>query len=311
MSKIIVICGPTASGKTDLGHNLALHYGGEIINCDSMQVYCNMVNITASPSLKLRQEASYHLYNFWSTDKLFSVAQYAELASAKVKEILSRNKLPILVGGTGMYVNALLNGYNNIPNISDEVRNYTRDLHDKIGQQEFFILLKQIDSATCSKINPNDVQRSLRAFEVFKETGRSITSYHHLHTNIHPLKGYDFKTFFILPERKFLYDICNKRLIDMFSSETMEEIKYLKNRVLDPKMPAAGAIGVREIISYLDNLISFDEAIIQAQARTRQYAKRQITWFRHQLQVKNTLEYHNIITYNNLISKIQRLFEYS
>lgn len=299
----IIICGPTASGKTDFGHLLAKKYNGEIINCDSMQVYENIPIITSSPHSNLQSELPYHLYNFLKIDEEFSVVKYTKIAAKKVKEISDAGKLPIIVGGTGMYINALLFGYSEIPAISDAVRKYVQDLYLKIGHEEFFCNLTKLDKQVNTKLNRSDKQRALRAYEVLEETGKSIFAFQDS-KNITPLSKFNFKVMFLHPERNFLYSMCNHRLEKMFSDGVIQEIMFLNKKCKDLKSSGIKAIGIQEIMDHLDNKITVDEALKLAQTRTRQYAKRQITWFKHQIPNKTTLEYSNLQEFEYLKSII-------
>lgn len=335
MPKLLVICGPTGSGKTDFAHEIALKNNGEIVNCDSIQIYTEIPILTASPQATLRykqqlnasefrqtefksktaerstldehsrvsqnsfvsthlhEDVPYYLYNFQSVKDEFSVAKYTQLAAGKIQEIINREKLPILVGGTGMYINSLLYGYNNIPEILSEVREEARDLQKTLSQEDFYKLLQNIDPLSGTKIKPNDSQRSLRAYEVFKQTGKSIITFQSAE-NILPLPDMDFEIVFLNPDRDLLYQICNGRLIDIFNNGALEEARSIKDNFSKLTTSAAKAIGLRELVSYLDNEISYEEAVVRAQQRTRQYAKRQVTWFKHQLKEKKVLDYSNL-----------------
>ena len=299
MRDILVICGPTGCGKTDFAHQFALKNKGEIINCDSMQIYNEIPILTASPSNILKSEVPYHLYNFQSVTSEFSVAKYTTLVSSVIHQIIDRGNLPILVGGTGMYISALLYGYNDIPEISKVVREESRLLHANIGQGNFFKLLCSLDNLSSIKINPQDTQRSLRAFEVFKQTGKSIFSYQN-ENNIFPLGNLSFKIIFLNPTRELLYNICDRRLIDIFNNGAIEEVKNIKDNLPALNTPAAKAIGAHELLSYLKGECNFADALTAAQKRTRNYAKRQITWFKHQLKEKDSIEYSSLEKFNQI-----------
>lgn len=289
---IIIVCGPTASGKTDFAHNLAHKYNGEIVNGDSIQIYNNIPILTASPSFNFQKELPYHLYNFISINQEFSVIKYIELATKKIKEIYQRGKLPIIVGGTGMYINALIYGYNEIPHVPKEIRKSSMNLHNKIGQQEFYNNLIEMDPLSL-RLNPNDQQRVLRAHEVFMMTKQSIFSFYNKKIII-PLPDFKFEILFLNPERQFLYSLCNMRLKEIFSKGAINEVQFIQENFENIKTSAMKAIGMQEIINFLKNKITIDEAINLAQAKTRQYAKRQITWFNNQLKEKKILKYSNI-----------------
>lgn len=288
MNSATLICGPTGSGKSNFAHLLARKNSGEIVNIDSRQVYREIPIITASPPESYQAELPHHLYNFLPVEEEFSIAKYCELTAPVIKNISSRGRLPIIVGGTGMYINSLLFGYNEIPSIPAEVRKATKELHEKLGQEEFYRRLILLDREAASLIKPQDPQRSQRAYEVFTATGKSIFDFRS-HSNIKPLPEFNFKVICLLPERKFLYEMCNKRLEGMFKEGAIEEVTAIKERLAGSH--ALKSVGAQEILDFLDNKISLEEAIALAQNRTRQYAKRQITWFKHQIPEKTILEF--------------------
>ncbi|MGX6959723.1 MAG: tRNA (adenosine(37)-N6)-dimethylallyltransferase MiaA [Rickettsia endosymbiont of Pentastiridius leporinus] len=290
--EIVILCGPTASGKSYLGHELAKIKNGEIVNIDSMQVYKEIPIITASPSEIYKTEIPYHLYNFLSITEDFSVIKYLKLAAEKINEITTRGKLPILIGGTGLYINSLVFGYNDIPGISLELRNQTRELHSKIGNIELHSRLAKLDPLATSKIKPGDTQRLIRAYEVFTQTGKSIFSFQTTQKEL-ILPEYTFKIIFLNPERKFLHKICKERLQKIFKEGAIEEIALLKQQFNPENYLNLKAVGVKEILDYLEGKASLDEAFEAALIRTRRYAKRQVTWFKHQIGGKITLEYSN------------------
>jgi tRNA dimethylallyltransferase len=289
---IIILCGPTASGKSYLGHELAKIHNAEIVNIDSMQVYKEIPIITASPIQSYKTEITYHLYNFLSITEDFSVIKYLKLAAEKIKEITTRGKLPILIGGTGLYINSLVFGYNNIPDIMEDVRREVRELHSKIGNIGLWNELEKLDSLASSRINQGNTQRLIRAYEVFKQTGKSIFSFQTLPKE-RILSDFNFKIIFLNPERKFLYKTCDERLQKIFKEGAIDEIALIKKQFTPQDYLNLKAVGVKEILAYLDGNLTLDEALSAAQIRTRQYAKRQVTWFKNQIQDKTTLEYSN------------------
>ena len=298
-NRAIVIFGPTASGKTGFAHHLAKKYNGEVVNADSMQIYQQIPIITASPSLKLKNEISYHLYNFHSTEDDFSVIKYILLAAVIIREIIARGKLPIIVGGSGLYINTLLYGYHDLPEIDGNIRKEARSLHSKIGQEQFFKLLCQMDPLVQNKLKTEDSQRSIRAYEVVKQTGCSIFSFYH-RQNISPLPDIVFENFFLLPERSFLHYLCNQRILEMFNCGAIEEVERVYKQQGDEIANGIKAIGAKEIVKYITGSISKNEALEIASAKTRQYAKRQITWFKHQVPQKVILEFSNLTEYQKL-----------
>lgn len=298
MKKAVIICGPTASGKSDFAHVIAKKYCGEIVNIDSMQVYRQIPIITASPPDPLKSELPYHLYNFLDIDQEFSVVKYVNLAADTIRMISQKGNIPIIVGGTGLYINALLFGYNEIPPISEDIKRFSVELYEKIGGAEFVKLFRNLDPLAASRLNSNDTHRIVRAFEVFKQTGKSIVSFQE-NNNIIPLPEFRFKVIFLSPERSFLYQVCNQRLSSIFASGAIEEaLEVRKNFGNIGRIKKA--LGLLEIIAYLDNKISLVEAINITQNKTRQYAKRQVTWFKHQIPNKITIEYSTCSEFESL-----------
>lgn len=301
MKKIVIVCGPTASGKTDFAHRLAKNSKGEIVNADSMQIYKQIPIITASPSKKLQQEIPYHLFNFQNVNEEFSSAQYVQKASQTIKNIEKKGSLPIVVGGSGMYINMLLHGYSDIPDIDKNIRQEARNLYKKIGSEEFFQKLEKIDKDITKILNPSDSQRVIRAYEVIKQTGKSILFFQS-QENIKPLKDFEFEIIFLLPSRDLLYSICNSRFEYMFNNGAIDEVKAMLENCGEISTSASKALGISQIISYLKSKIDKKFAIEDAQTKTRQYAKRQITWFSNQIQDKTTLNFSTIEEYEKIIN---------
>lgn len=306
--EIIIICGPTASGKSYLGHAIAKKLGGEIVNCDSMQIYKQIPIITSSPPQMYLNEIPYHLYNFGPIDKEFSVIKYVNLAYEKIQTIVSNQKVPIVIGGTGLYINSLLFGYNEIPTIDTDIRQHVRKLYTDLGQVNFFNQLKELDSIAGQKLNPGDTQRVLRAYEVLLQTQKSIFSFQS-NQNINILSNFKYKIIFLYPERNFLYQMCNERLEKIFMSGAIEEVTKLYLEFPDLNSSGAKAIGIQEIINYLEGKSSLQESLRLAQMKTRQYAKRQITWFKNQIQDKITLEYSDNKQFKELVAKLLNRFD--
>jgi len=291
MKNALLICGPTASGKSQLAHHLAKAHNGEIVNCDSMQIYNETSIITASPNANDIEEVQYHLYNFISITENFTVIKYLKLAVEKIREISSRNKLPIIVGGSGLYVSSLLYGYNQIPEIDLIIKRNAKILQNELGQIEFFEHLKNLDPIAGLRLNQNDKQRSLRAYEVWQQTRQSIFTFQQL-DNILPLPEFNINVTFLNPEREQLYQTCNNRLEKIFNNGAIEEVQRLKTTLKPHHLNSIKPIGVQEILAYLNEDISLPQALALAQAKTRQYAKRQITWFKNQLKESKLIVLH-------------------
>ena len=277
-SKIILIYGPTASGKSKFAIKLAKKISGQIINADSMQVYKEFKVLTARPLQKDYQNIKHHLYGFQNAKKNFSTGDWLKLAKQKILYCRKIKKTPILVGGTGLYFKALTEGLVNIPKIPNNFRNKVRNLHKRIGQKKFFQKLLQIDPLIKDRINSLDVQRSLRAYEIKSFTKKSMISW--FKNTKSDYDNNDFYKICIDFPRKDLLDRINKRSEDMIKLGAILEVKkFIKLRV--PKNKSLSkAIGISEIKQYLQKKIQTEQLIEKISIKTRQYAKRQSTWAR-------------------------------
>ena len=280
-SKIFLIAGPTASGKSDFAIKLAKKINGEIINADSMQVYKQLKVLTARPKSNRIDYIIHHLYGFLDVKKNFSTGQWLKLSIKKIKEIQNKNKIPIVVGGTGLYFKALTDGLVKIPNVPLKIRNETRKLQKKYGQKKFYQSLIKLDKLSKSKINQNDIQRSLRAYEVKKFTKISLFEWFkktkkNFETNI-------FEKIYINYPRQDLIKRINQRTEQMFRKGAIIEIKKFLKLKIRKENSSNKVIGVAEISNYLKKNINFDETKEIISIKTRQYAKRQSTWARGQM----------------------------
>ena len=277
-SKIILIYGPTASGKSKFAIKLAKKISGQIINADSMQVYRELKILTARPLKKDHQKIKHHLYGFQSAKKNFSTGDWLKLANQKILLCKKTKQTPILVGGTGLYFKALTDGLMNIPKIPLSFRNKVRNLHKKIGQKKFFLELLKIDPLIKNQINNLDTQRSIRAYEIKSYTKKSITSWFK-----NTKSDYDKTDFFKICidfPRKDLIERINQRSKEMIESGAILEVKkFIKLRVPKEKS-LTKAIGINEIKEYLQKKIQIEQLIEKISIKTRQYAKRQSTWAR-------------------------------
>ena len=277
-SKIILISGPTASGKSNFAIKLAKKINGEIINADSMQVYKELKILSARPKVKSYQKIKHHLYGFQNIKKNFSTGDWLKLTTKKIKEIKKRKKIPILVGGTGLYFKAILDGLVNIPNIPMRFRIKIRSLHKDLGQKNFYKKLLILDPKSKNKINPTDSQRSIRAYEVKQFTKKSLSDW------FKETKSYfkrdDFQKIYIDFPRPQLIERINTRTDQMIRDGAINEVKrFIKLNIRKDK-PANKAIGVVEIKKYLNNEKDLNEIKEEISIKTRQYAKRQSTWAR-------------------------------
>ncbi|MDA9813987.1 tRNA (adenosine(37)-N6)-dimethylallyltransferase MiaA [Candidatus Pelagibacter sp.] len=277
-SKIILISGPTASGKSNFSIKLAKKINGEIINADSMQVYKELKILSARPNLKDYQNIKHHLYGFHSVKNNFSTGDWLKNAIKKIKEVRQRKKIPIFVGGTGLYFKALTEGLVSIPNIPIKYRNNTRDLQKKLGQKKFYQKLIKLDPNSKEKINSTDTQRSIRAYEVKQYTKKS------LHDWFKNTKSYfkkeDFYKIYMDYPREELIQRIGKRTEQMIKIGAINEVKrFVKLKVRKDKS-VNKAIGIYEIKEYLEKRNDMSEVIEKISIKTRQYAKRQSTWAR-------------------------------
>ncbi len=277
-SKIILISGPTASGKSNFAIKLAKKINGEIINADSMQVYKELKILSARPKLKNYQKIKHHLYGFQNINKNFSTGDWLRLVIKKIKEVKKRKKIPILVGGTGLYFKAILDGLVNIPNIPIRFRSKIRSLHKDLGQKNFYKKLLILDPKLKNKINPTDTQRSIRAYEVKEFTKKSLNDWFKQTKSY--FKKDDFHKIYIDFPRPQLIERINIRTEQMIRDGAINEVKrFIKLNIRKDK-PANKAIGIAEIKKYLNNEKNLQEIKEEISIKTRQYAKRQSTWAR-------------------------------
>ena len=277
-SKIILISGPTASGKSNFSIKLAKKINGEIINADSMQVYKELKILSARPNPKDYQKIKHHLYGFHSVKNNFSTGDWLKNAIKKIKEVKARKKIPIFVGGTGLYFKALTDGLVSIPNIPIRYRNNIRDLQKKLGQKKFYQKLLKLDPKSKNRINPTDTQRSIRAYEVKQFTKKS------LHEWFENTKSFfnkdDFFKIYIDYPREDLIQRINTRAEQMIKIGAIREVKrFIKLKVRKDKS-VNKAIGINEIREYLKKTNDLSDVIEKISIKTRQYAKRQSTWAR-------------------------------
>jgi len=280
-SKIILISGPTASGKSNFAIKLANKIGGEIINADSMQVYKELRILTARPIKQKYQKIKHHLYGFQSVKKKFSTGKWLKLVTEKIAIIKKRKNIPILVGGTGLYFKALTDGLVKIPNIPIKFRNKIRNLQKKVGQKKFFKQLIKLDPLINEKINPTDVQRSIRAYEVKSYTKKSLVDW--FKNTKAKFDDDDFIKIYIDYPRQDLLENISTRVEQMLKQGAIEEVKkFLKLKIGQDKT-SNKVIGINEIKDFLNKKSDLSEVKEKITVKTRQYAKRQSTWARGQM----------------------------
>ena len=279
MQKVVVICGPTASGKTALSIELAKEINGEIVSADSMQIYDEMNIGTAKPDLEEMQGIKHYLIGNVKPTTRYSVSEFKKDAINAIEEIISNGKNPIVVGGTGLYVNSLIYGID-YPEIQTNLE-YRKQLEKQVetnGLQELYEQAKNIDEKAMQSISPNDKKRILRVLEIYNETGKTKTQ-----LEIESRKNgipYDYRIFAINMPRKILYDRINKRVDIMIEKGLIPEVEKLYEKYGEKLLTSMQAIGYKEIIEYIKNNCTKDEMIEKIKMETRRYAKRQLTWFR-------------------------------
>ena len=280
-SKIILISGPTASGKSKFALKIAKKLNGEIINADSMQVYKELKILTARPSKIDLKRIEHHLYGFRSVKKDFSSGEWLKLAKKNIKKIRDKNKIPVLVGGTGLYFKALTDGLVKIPNIPIPIRNKVRRMQNNLGQKKFYIKLLKNDSSVKNRIDPTDVQRSIRAYEVISFTKKSIFEWY---KKTKPSFRNDqfIKIYIDYPKDKLISKI-SKRVDQMMKNGAIQEVKDFLKLNLKSDSKIFKVIGIREIRDFIDKKSSLNDLKQNIVIKTRQYAKRQRTWSRGQM----------------------------
>ncbi|MFL5129932.1 MAG: tRNA (adenosine(37)-N6)-dimethylallyltransferase MiaA [Microvirga sp.] len=277
----VLIAGPTASGKSALGIKLAQGLDGVVINADSMQVYRDLRVITARPAPAEEAEAPHRLYGHVDAAVNFSVGRYMADATQVLQEIKGR-KLPIFVGGTGLYFKALTEGLSDMPPVPEEVREQVRRDSEGLETPELHRLLSERDPETARTLRPSDRLRVQRALEIFAATGQPLVSFHGARQP-GPFAAIPVIKLFLAPDRNELRRRIDARFLAMMDQGALDEVRALGERNLDPMLPAMRAHGVPGLLAHLRGEIPLDEAIAKGQGDTRRYAKRQFTWFRHQL----------------------------
>jgi tRNA dimethylallyltransferase len=279
----IILTGPTASGKSAAALELAQHVKGEIINADSMQLYQHLPLLTACPSHEDLTHTPHHLYRILKENERGSVGWWYPQAINSIEDVLSRNRVPIIVGGTGMYLSALLNGLAVIPPIAPLLREQVRNWAE---EPDFYQRVLTQDPEAAMTLKPNDKQRLTRALEVKLATGQSIRFWQ---KQTQKLKDYTFLVLALIPERDILYQRINQRFLQMIDQGVIREVESFLALKIPEDSPISRAVGLPEIMAYLQHKIDLETAISSAQQASRRYAKRQITWIRHQLPQAFTL----------------------
>ena len=300
-SKIILISGPTASGKSNFAVKIAKKINGEIINADSMQVYKRLKILTARPSNKNKQNIKHHLYGVIDLDKKFSTGEWLKATIKKIKEIKKIKKVPILVGGTGLYFQSLINGLVEIPEIPEKFRNRIRAIHKKEGQKKFYKKLLKIDPKIKGKFDQNDSQRTIRAFEIKSFT--KVSMYDWFNKTTSEFRDSDFLKLYLSVDREELIKRINKRTLVMMKEGAIKEVKKFISLKIKKDQSVNKVIGIDELTQYLENKIDLDEAVELILIKTRQYAKRQATWARTRMTSWNKITLTAIDGYIKKLNK--------
>ena len=275
---IYFITGPTASGKSKFAIDLSKKIKGEIVNADSMQIYKELKIITARPSQLDNKKIKHHLYGYVDGSNRYNVEKWCQDASKVIESLNKKNINPIFVGGTGLYIDTLINGIASIPSVPETIRNDSKNLLEKVGKEEFYKIVKKIDEDSIKLIFPNDIQRLRRIWEVFYYTNKKFSEWKK-NKNKKFITSLDYKIFLFLPDRKKNYERVNKRVLTMIKSGAIEEIEKLLKLNYNKDLPIMRAHGVPEISAYLKNKITLEDCIKKIQLVTRHYVKRQNTWW--------------------------------
>ena len=285
-AKIVVITGPTASGKTALGVAMCQKLNGEVVSADSMQIYRRMTIGTAKPTPEEMQGIAHHMIDVAEPEENWSVARYVEEAAACVEDILARGKLPVIVGGTGLYIDSLLSGRTFAGGeVNDALRQELSERYDEIGARGLLGELRKVDPERAEKLHPGDKKRIVRALEVFILTGKTITE-HDRETKAIPPRWEAAKLALDFENRQDLYDRIDRRVDDMFARGLMDEVRALLESGVPDDCTAMQAIGYKEAVAALRGECSGEEARARIQQESRRYAKRQLTWFRRDKEIE-------------------------
>ena len=275
---IYFVTGPTCIGKSEFAIHLSKKINGEIINADSMQIYKELKVISARPTSSDNKKVRHHLYGYVTGDQRFNVEKWCSDAVVKINALNNKNITPIFVGGTGLYIDTIINGINSIPNIPERIKDESKELFEKVGLENFFNIVNELDCEATKNISHNDSQRLKRIWEVVHYTNKKFSSWKKI-KNKKFLNSFDYKIILFIPDREKNYQRVNERVLKMIKNGAVDEIKELLKLNYKKNLPIMKAHGVPEISSYLDNSISLDECIEKIQLVTRHYVKRQNTWW--------------------------------
>ena len=296
--KLILLAGPTASGKSNLAVQLAKKLNGEIINADSMQIFKEFTVLSSRPTLNQTRKVKHHLYGIITVKKHFSAGDWLKQVKIKINICVKKKKIPIIVGGTGLYFNTITKGISKIPNIDQKTRNKVRNLHKKLGIKKFYNALIKLDPKVKGRILPTDSQRVQRAYEVKLKTKKSL--YNWFEKTKSDFLEFDIRKIFIDIPRDILLNKISMRTEQMFKKKCINEVKKFNNLKVNKSFSVNKLIGVQEINDYLKGLITLEQCKDLINIKTRQYAKRQNTWARGHMKNWNKLYSKN---FSNLLKK--------
>ena len=283
---IHIICGPTASGKSAHAMQKASELNGVIINCDSQQIYDALPILSAQPPQQDKDQIPHILYEHLHPNNICSAGNWREIALPKIQETINENKTPIICGGTGLYIKALIDGLSPMPDIPEEIRTNVVENYNKLGAQAFYDELYKRDPETAQRFHVNHKARIIRAMEVIEATGKSLADWQKLPRETPP-EEWNFIITKVLPTREQLYERCNARFDIMLKQGALEETEEFSKRIddgeINENVPMAKALGFKQLREYIKGETSLDDAIETAKTKTRHYAKRQNTWFKNQI----------------------------
>ena len=304
MKKLVCVAGPTGSGKTGLGIEIAKKFGGEIISADSMQIYKKLNIGTAKPAIDEMEGIPHHLIDIISPFSEFSVKEFVDIANEKIDEILARGNLPIVVGGTGLFISSLIDNVKFSEGETDnKLREELRLIAEKNGPEYLHNMLKEIDYDSYLRLHPNNIKRVIRAIEIYKTTGITMTEQIKNSKNVP--SSFDLKYFGLNADRQYIYERINKRVDVMVYKGLFSEVENLYKEGLNLSYKSMQAIGYKEIIMYLEGKLEKKEAIDLIKQESRRYAKRQLTWFRRDERIK----WIDILKYDTPLKQLEYIKE--
>jgi tRNA dimethylallyltransferase len=280
---VIIVAGPTASGKSALALAIAIKFGGAVINADSMQIYRGLEILTAAPDDAARKQVPHYLYGVRDPGDPCSAGEWRDLAVAEIHRADDAGLLPVVTGGTGLYLRSLMTGIAAMPPVPADIRESVRARLTAQGATALHDELSRQDPEGAARLSPGDSQRIARALEVLEATGRTLGDWQREGAQNSGGNPFRFATILLMPERAALYQTCNDRFAEMLESGALDEVRALGHLGLDPSLPVMKALGVPELLGFLAGKTPYDEALQAGQQATRRYVKRQMTWFRRQI----------------------------